>query len=165
MQTTNEKHWYLVQCKPRQDFRALEQLQNQGYQCLLPTQQIERLRNGQWLLKEEALFPGYLFIELDTLQDNWLPIRSTRGVSQIVRFGAEPVPVPQFIIERLKQSAHPPQYAIKPGDIVIIDWAGTGGIDAIYLAKDGTERILLLLKILQREIQVSMPIEGIVKVG
>ncbi|MCP1647234.1 transcription/translation regulatory transformer protein RfaH [Pseudomonas nitroreducens] len=163
MQATNEKRWYLVQCKPRQDFRALEHLQHQGYECLLPTRQIERLRNGQWNHQEEPLFPGYLFIELDTLQDNWMPIRSTRGVSQIVRFGSIPLPVPNHIISGLRYRDQPLEQELQPGDKVIVDWSGTKGMEAIFLAKDGTERVLLLLNVLQREVQVSVSTRNFVK--
>lgn len=165
MQSTAEKRWYLVQCKPRQDSRALEHLQYQGYQCLLPTHQVERLRNGQWLRQEEPLFPGYLFIELDTVQDNWMPIRSTRGVSQIVRFGAAPLPVPSHVIDRLRTQGIPEKQELQPGDTVIVDWSSNNGIEAVFVAKDGTERVLLLLKLLQREVQVSVPTQVLVKAG
>ncbi|WP_236173117.1 transcription/translation regulatory transformer protein RfaH [Pseudomonas pseudonitroreducens] len=163
MQATDEKRWYLVQCKPRQDFRALEHLRHQGYECLLLTQQVERLRNGQWNHQEEPLFPGYLFIELDTLQDNWMPIRSTRGVSQIVRFGANPLPVPDHVIGYLRLQIPPEHYELQPGDKVLVDWSGTSGMEAIFVAKDGTERVLLLLKLLQREVQVSVSTQSLVK--
>ena len=163
MNSTTERRWYLVQCKPKQDLRALENLQRQGYECLLPLHKVEYLQKGQWQIKEEPLFPGYLFIELNTLQDNWMPIRSTRGISQIVRFGAEPLPVPREIIERLQCGDSAPEQTFKPGEKVIISWAGSSGLEAIFLAKDGTERVLLLLKILQREIRISIPMQGLGK--
>lgn len=164
MQATNEKRWYLVQCKPKQDFRALEHLQHQGYECLLPTHQIERLRNGRWTHQEEPLFPGYLFIELDTFQDNWMPIRSTRGVSQIVRFGANPLPVPISIITRLRDRSELIEHELQPGDRVIIEQAGSQGLEAVFLTKDGTERVILLMNILQREVKVSVSLDGISRV-
>jgi transcriptional antiterminator RfaH len=30
-------HWYLVQCKPRESFRAEEHLNNQGFETFHPT--------------------------------------------------------------------------------------------------------------------------------
>lgn len=165
MQATTYKRWYLLQCKPRQDFRALEHLENQGYECLLPTHQVERLRNGQWLRQEEALFPGYLFIELDTQQDNWMPIRSTRGVNQIVRFGENPLPVPSNIIDYLRKRNTPLEHELQPGDKVIVNWTGNSGIEAVYLAKDGTQRVILLLKLLQREVKVSSPVQALIRVS
>lgn len=162
MQATAEKRWYLVQCKPRQDFRALEHLQHQGYECLLPKHPIERLRNGQWQVQEEPLFPGYLFIELDTLQDNWMPIRSTRGVRQIVRFGGNPLPVPDCVIQIILARASEPAFpAFRFGDLVKIDIKTDTEIDAIFQSKDGVNRVILLLTFLKRNFQISVPLSRI----
>jgi len=42
---------------------------------------------------EESLFPRYLFVQLDIGPQglDWGPIRSTMGVSRLVRFGVEAV--------------------------------------------------------------------------
>lgn len=165
MDSTTEKHWYLVQCKPKQDLRALENLQRQGYDCLLPLHKIERLQKGQWKIFEEPLFPGYLFIELDTLLDNWMPIRSTRGVSQIVRFGTHPLPVSPNIIERIRNTSPSVDPEFIPGDKVIIELDGLQGLEAIFITKDGAERVLILLNILQREVKVTVPVSGLVRAG
>lgn len=164
MQTTAEKRWYLVQCKPKQDFRALENLQHQGYHCLLPTYQAELLRRGQWAKKEEPLFPGYLFIELDSLKDNWMSIRSTRGVNQVVRFGDTPLPIPAQVIDNLKKSqAFDLNITLQPGSKVHLSFGGTQYLEAIFLARDGTERVLLLLNILQRELRISAPTKSLIR--
>ncbi|WP_259756627.1 transcription/translation regulatory transformer protein RfaH [Pseudomonas sp. GCEP-101] len=165
MLATTEKRWYLVQCRPKQDLRALEHLQRQGYECLLPMHKVEKLKHGQRLHQDEPLFPGYLFIELDSCLDNWMPIRSTRGVSQIVRFGAAPLAVPKNIVERFRQSGKTYKPNLCAGDKIQISWAGTHGIEAVFLAKDGAERILILLNILHRELQISIPVQGLIKAG
>src|SRR5580704_7010275 len=82
--------WYLVQCRARQDERALENLQRQGFECYHPVYESERIQRGRKHLTSVALFPGYLFVRLDPVNDNWLPIRSTRGVIQVVRFNEFP---------------------------------------------------------------------------
>lgn len=165
MNSTTERRWYLVQCKPKQDLRAFENLQRQGYECLLPLHKVEHLQKGQWQIKEEPLFPGYLFIELDTLLDNWMPIRSTRGVSQLVRFGAHPLAVPPNIIERLRDTSPTVEPEFIPGAKVIVEWGGIHGIEAIFITKDGNERVLILLNILQREVKVTVPVNGLVRAG
>ncbi|WP_440468566.1 transcription/translation regulatory transformer protein RfaH [Pseudomonas sp. YH-1] len=165
MSTTTEKRWYLVQCKPKQDIRALENLRRQGYECLLPLHKLERLQKGQWKTHEEPLFPGYLFIELDTLLDNWMPIRSTRGVSQIVRFGTHPLSVPLNIIERLRNTSPTVEAELLPGDKIIVEWGQLHGLEAIFINKDGNERVLILLNILQREVKVTVPVSGLVRAG
>jgi hypothetical protein len=84
----SHSRWYLIQCKARQDERALENLQRQGFECYRPVYESERMHRGRKHLTSAALFPGYLFIRLDRINDNWLPIRSTRGVIQVVLYGS-----------------------------------------------------------------------------
>jgi len=152
------KRWYLVQCKPRQDRRALEHLERQNYHCLLPLHSVERLQKGKLQQSDEPLFPGYLFIHLDKVEDNWLPIRSTRGVNQIVSFGGRPTPVSDHIIDKLVNTQAPILPAFSKGDRLLIDDPNLQQLEAIFLCKDGDERVLLLLKILQRELTISFPV-------
>lgn len=159
----NQKSWYLVKCKPKQDMRALTSLQQQGYECLLPKQEIEFLRNGKWISRQEALFPGYLFISLDTLHDNWMPIRSTRGVSHIVRFNVLPTPVPPAVIERIQKRTTAPSQMIQAGEKLLIRNDGEEFWEALFLSKDGADRALLLLKILQQEVEVSVSASRLIK--
>lgn len=72
--------WYLLKTKPRQEQRAEEHLENQGFDVFCPM----ICPSG---CKEEALFPGYIFLYLD-LKDlgSFYKIKSTRGVAGIVRF-------------------------------------------------------------------------------
>ncbi|MDU4249214.1 transcription/translation regulatory transformer protein RfaH [Pseudomonas sp.] len=158
MQAVKEKRWYLVQCKPRQDLRALANLQQQHYECLLPMRQVERISHGILQLRSEPLFPGYLFIELDTLQDNWMPIRSTRGVSQIVRFDNTPLPVPHSVMEGVRSHTAAVARLFQAGDRVRISGSGSLEVEAIFEARDGAERVILLLNLLQRESRVSVPV-------
>ncbi|MCY1391757.1 Transcription antitermination protein RfaH [compost metagenome] len=157
-----EKRWYLVQCKPRQDRRALEHLERQGYCCLLFEQQLERLTKGKLVYSSEPMFPSYLFIHLDRVEDNWLPIRSTRGVSHIVSFGNQVIPVPTEVIDRLRtRESINPAPVFEKGDKVVINEEGLQNLEAIFVARDGEERVLLLLSILQRQTVVSVPLKRV----
>src|SRR5213080_563819 len=95
--------WYVVQCRARQEERALDHLERQGFECYRPLYEREGIRRGRKILAQTALFPGYLFIRLDRIHDNWLPICSTRGVIQIVRFNEYPLPVADGIIESIRR--------------------------------------------------------------
>jgi hypothetical protein len=75
--------WYVVHTKPRQETRALENLQNQGFECFLPTMEIEKLRNQRVMRVVEPMFSRYMFIQLDDTTQNWGPIRSNFGRKQI----------------------------------------------------------------------------------
>ncbi|WP_435607647.1 transcription/translation regulatory transformer protein RfaH [Pseudomonas knackmussii] len=158
------KQWYLIQCKPRQDMRALEHLERQGYQCLLPTHEVERLQKGKLQQLTEPLFPGYLFIHLDRVDDNWMPIRSTRGVNQIVSFGGRPTSVPEAIVSKLQSTNTSVAPALIAGDRVALNDPSLQQLEAIFLEKNGEERVLLLLTLLQREVVVSVPLVQVQKI-
>ena len=49
--------WYVIHTKPRQEQRALTNLQQQGYRCYLPMITLEKLARGRLNLVEEPLFP------------------------------------------------------------------------------------------------------------
>lgn len=57
-------NWYLIFTKPRQEYRALENLQYQGFECYLPLLLSETVVSGVMALEHQPLFPRYLFIRL-----------------------------------------------------------------------------------------------------
>jgi transcriptional antiterminator RfaH len=158
--------WYLVQCRSRQEDRALEHLERQGFECYRPLYEKEHITRGRKELVSTGLFPGYLFILLDRIHDNWLPIRSTRGVIQIVRFNEYPLPVADGIVEELRRRIeHKPTRVpyLKSGEHVVISEGTFAGIEAVFLARHGHERVMLLLNILQSDQTLSFPIESVYK--
>jgi transcriptional antiterminator RfaH len=153
--------WYLVQCKPRQDERAEENLARQGYECARPTCRRERLQNGQLQHLEESLFPGYLFIHMPS-GANWAPLRSTRGVARVVAFGGRPLAVSYELILNLKSRAESCLIsAFSPGEKVTILDQSFAGIESIFMTMDGEERVILLINLMNRQQQISMPLASI----
>jgi transcriptional antiterminator RfaH len=86
---TTHQAWYVVHTRPRQEARALENLQNPGFNCFLPTMQVQKLRNQRVKTLTEPMFSRYLFIQLNEQTQNWGPIRSTLGVNKLVSFGPQ----------------------------------------------------------------------------
>ena len=160
VKTESTARWYLIQSKPREDQRALEHLGRQGFLCYRPTHSIERIRYGCRQAVAESLFPGYFFINLDRVSDDWRPIRSTRGVNRIVSFGNEPMPVADELIAgiraRLQESV--PQPYLVPGDRVLITEGPFAELEAIFVSADGGERVTLLLNMMQHEQVVKFPV-------
>jgi transcriptional antiterminator RfaH len=163
---TKSARWYAVQCKPREEARALENLERQGFNCYSPTLNVEKLRHGRKVKVSESLFPGYLFIHLDEVNDNWYPIRSTRGVLQLVRFSSYPTPVPDKIIDLIRQrlaAGRPSVPYLRPGERVRITNGAFAQFEAFFVANDGEARVLLLMNILQSEQTLSFPVGSIQK--
>lgn len=159
------KVWYLIQCKSRQEERAEENLVRQGYICFRPQYHRERVAQGKRSVVKESLFPGYLFIHLGD-QDNCGPLRSTRGVLRVVAFGNQPLAVADALIEQLRlQEAQAGEIELQlvGGQAVQIVEGPFADLKAIYLRMDGDERVVLLLNLLHRQHQVTLPLRGITK--
>ncbi len=159
-QDRNLPQWYLIQCKPRQDARAEEHLRNQHFACYRPVRPVEAMRRGKRVMIDDSLFPGYLFINLCQYTDSWHSIRSTRGVARLVTFCDRPVAVPGDIIVDIRQrlAANEAQPLFVPGNAVTVTDGPFRDLEAIFSKADGEERAIILLNMLQRQQQVSVPV-------
>ncbi|WP_245686130.1 transcription/translation regulatory transformer protein RfaH [Terasakiispira papahanaumokuakeensis] len=150
-------HWYAVQCKGGESFRAEDHLKAQGFEVFHPTWTVEKRYRGQLREIKEPLFPFYLFIQLDEHRDNWAPIRSTRGVLQLVRFGTYPLKVDADLIEALKQRSEKAQHhKLKTGDKVLITRGPFKDLEAIFQTRKGEDRVIILLNLLQHQQRLSI---------
>ena len=159
--------WYLVQCKPRQELRAVENLRNQLFPCYCPQHSAEKIRHGKKTVIQQPLFPGYIFINLCKLNDNWHSIRSTRGVLRLVTFANEPLAVPDEIIDRLQarlsNADQQPMFA--EGAPVTITDGPFKDLDAIFCKADGDERAIILLNLLHRQQRMKVPLNALKSSG
>ena len=162
MTVANSTAWYVVHTKPRQEGRALENLQNQGFTCYLPTMQVQKLRNQRVQVVTEPMFSRYLFIQLDDQTQNWGPIRSTLGVSKLVSFGPQPAKVPPEFVAFLKEA--PPETLERmfaPGDTVQVAAGPLQGLEGKYLAHDGETRAFVLIELLGQPQKIAMAVEAL----
>jgi len=149
--------WYAVFCKPRQETVAEANLANQGFAVYLPRLTSPRRRAGRWIDTVEPLFPRYLFVAADLETRSLAPIRSTKGVSGLVRFGGEPAVVPDNLIEALRQREDAatglhvcarPLFA--PGDRVKLLQGPLAGLEGAFAAETGDLRVIVLMEMLGR---------------
>ncbi len=158
----NEKAWYLIHSKPRGEEVARINLERQGYTMYLPLCELLRRRMGRRIPVIGPLFPRYLFIQLESGVDDWRPIRSTKGVSTLVRFGMEPARVPGTLVETLMARADQAGVHLLPGKEfqagaqVRIREGVMHDYDAIFLAKTAHERVIVLLDIVGKQVRIEV---------
>ena len=160
------KQWYVIQTKPRQESVAQLNLERQGFECYLPLIKSWRKHRGKKVLVDSAMFANYVLIHIDLLLSNCAPIRSTRGVTAMVRFGNQILPVPDQVVATIKQysqqsSLHTQSCQYRPGQQVHIDAGPFAGLSAIFLEQSGTERAILLLEMLGKQQRINMPLAAI----
>jgi transcriptional antiterminator RfaH len=154
------RNWYLIKTKPRQENVAIKNLENQEYSTYCPTVKIKN--------NNVVLFPGYIFIHLDKKQENWSPIRSTKGVLNFVRFGLNFAQAPDTVIEFLKANELINKEKLinlnkfKSGEKVrIIDGVFKNCV-AIFKSSKSEERVILLMNLLGQQQTINIKQESVI---
>jgi transcriptional antiterminator RfaH len=146
--------WYAVLCKPRREALAEANLINQGYRVYLPRLATQCRREGKWVDTLEPLFPRYLFLATGDERQGLAPVRSTLGVSGLVRFGGQPATIPETIVESLRERQDPGTGAcarrntFSPGAPVAFRGGPFTGLDGVFDVDDGEGRVFVLLELL-----------------
>jgi len=160
--------WYLIYTKPRQERDARDNLVRQGFNAWLPLVRVVKRRGTRRVPVVEPMFPRYLFVQLDSSRQDWSPIRSTLGVSTLVRFGGRPAKVPEPLVAALQARADEQDICDlsqrqQPtrGDRVRVAHGAFAGYEAVFQARNGQERVLVLLEVAGKQSRVSLPADDI----
>lgn len=153
--------WYLAYTKPQQERVAEENLLRQQFNVRLPL--VRKVVRRQVSL--EPLFPRYIFFQPSSDQQSLSPVRSTLGVSTIVRFGMELATITQARCDQIMAFAKVQQegglesllgvQGIKSGQKVLIQSGPFAGLEGLVsaVAKD---RVLVLLSFLGKEQSIGL---------
>ena len=148
--------WYVAYCKPRLEKTAEENLLRQNYRVRLPL--VRKVIRRQVSL--EPLFPRYIFFQPSSDHQSLSPVRSTVGVSSIVRFGMELATLSEECCDRIMEFARAQQegglgallgvQGIKPGQKVLVRSGPFAGLEGLVsaVAKD---RVLVLMSLLGKQ--------------
>lgn len=168
----DQRLWRAVYCRPGQERRAEAQLENQNFEVFLPRIRTRtRPRGGQSRTRVLPMFPRYLFVNLCAHAEDWSTIRSTRGAIGLVRFGDRVPWVPNEFIDYLK-TRHDlfgavdvsEAMEIRPDDTIEITDGAMAGLRAVFQARSGKDRVVVLLRLLEHERRVELPADAIRKV-
>ncbi|ENY6170896.1 transcription/translation regulatory transformer protein RfaH [Vibrio fluvialis] len=157
------KRWYLLYCKRGEQLRAKMHLENQGVECFYPEIEVEKIRRGKRQTVKEPLFPSYMFVRFDfNVGPSFTTVRSTRGVSDFIRFGSEPKELQGDLIYDLKQlessskSETPSVELPKSGQEIEVKGGQFCGLKAIYQEPDGETRSIMLVKMISQPVALSI---------
>ena len=166
MTRLKKKLWYLLYTKPREELKSVENLINQNFEIFFPQILFQRENSQKELIKPEPMFPRYLFVRLDLKKDNWVPIKSTLGVSHFVSFGNKfsevPIDIITFLKARtdkkgiLKQKVELLEF--KEGDKLTITDVILVGQEVVFLSKKSKDRVRVLLKLVNQQISTVVPV-------
>lgn len=159
----SQANWFAVYTKPRQERTALEHLERQEFRCFLPLAVNPYQRRSQRAPRIEPLFPRYLFLQAAADRQSLAPVRSTRGVCSLVRFGQRLVTVREPVIQTIEQRCDPETgliqldpVPVQPGDRVRVFDGPLAGLEGLFREHKGATRALLLMNLLGTESTVEV---------
>ncbi len=109
--------------------------------------------------KNKPLFPGYVFVHIDILQQGESVLQWVPGASGLVKFGNDFGYVPDNLIQAIRRRVEEIHTAggermqsIHAGDTVVIQDGPFKGFEAVFDGRlSGGERVRVLLQLFQRE--------------
>ena len=154
--------WFVVHTKPRQGQLAAENLGRQGYQVYFPKiKQLKRSR-GRQHAQLEALFPRYIFLQPESAAHSISSVRSTLGVSTLVRFGQEPAVMRAETLRAIREFAARRNATrdedispFQPGVRIRIADGLFAGMEGM-ISDVSCERIIVLMQLLGQDTRVSV---------
>src|ERR1700730_6010229 len=161
--------WVVVNTQSHREPNALDNLSRQGFRayCPLVRKRVRHARRTQDVLR--PLFPSYLFVQIDPDAQRWRPILSTFGVRTLLRCGERLSFIPDEFIDNLKSreiegAIARPARPYKLGQQVRVAGGAFDGLVATIIEMDERDRIVVLMDMLNRSVNVKLPSHQVVPV-
>ena len=163
--------WFAVYTHPHAENQAANHLGYQGFEVYFPRYMKSRrhARKVDWF--PAPLFPRYLFVKVDSNINHWSPVNSTIGVSFLVSQGKMPVEVPKQIVKELKLREDSSGLinlvnarALNTGDQIRVTSGSFVDHIGLFQQFDDNQRVTLLLRLMGREVQMSIAADRVEKV-
>lgn len=152
--------WYLAYTRPRQEFVAHLNLEQQGFEAYLPL--YKQLKRGEAGGVLEPMFPRYLIFRPRHPEQSIGVVRSTRGVMTLVRFGYEPATLGDAAVanirafeEARKSTSVADITRFKAGQAVRVMDGALEGLEGL-VHEVSSKRVVVLLHLLGRVTPVRM---------
>ena len=157
--------WYVVHTRSRHEYKVNRGLMQKNLMTFLPEIESWSKRKDRKKKIHTPLFPGYIFAEVQTLDNETkLAILKTAGVVRILgkKENAEPVPVPDSKIEAIRRIVNTKEEiftiqfprAGEPARIIDGPFAGIEG--TVVKSDIEKELFVVSIELLQRSVAIKL---------
>jgi len=154
--------WYVVHTKVRQEQTARENLARQGYAVYMPRIKILKRSRGRQQAQQEPMFPRYIFVQPGSDTHSIAPVRSTLGVTSIVRFGQEPAVMRPAVLKSIRdfearrnEASDQDISPFQPGERVRVADGPLTGLEGL-ISDVSQDRVVVLMQLLGQDTRVSL---------
>lgn len=154
--------WLVAYTKPRQETVALQQLEQQGYEAYLPLyKKFKKTEHGP-VAVFEPMFPRYILLRPGKPEQSIAAVRSTKGITSLVRFGFEPAVLSGDIVRSIRQYEDEQNHAtleelsdLRTGQKVSLKHTALGSVEGLVQSVS-SKRVAVLLEILGRPVVLEL---------
>ena len=155
----SRKKWYAVYTAPRHEKFVQAQLTAKQIQSFLPLYtNVRRWKNGVRREIQFPLFPGYVFVCVDTSER--LPVVQTAGVLYIVGNGTAPLPIDDQEMHALRLGAQceslSPHPSVSAGDTVCIKRGPFQGVRGHVQRDRGNLTFVVTIQLIQKSFAIGV---------
>lgn len=152
--------WFLIYTRPNHERKVVSFLNTRNINCLLPTRQIVKVKNGRKSYSEEILFPSYVFLFLSTLKDYYAGLKG-EGALFYVMTGSQLSKVSQKTIDNLsllvrREDMEVTDQHFQAGEQLLIIDGGLTGLSCEVVEHNLKKKLLVRVELLRRNLLVSV---------
>ena len=160
------RNWYLIQLKRNSCRIAERNLNQQGFKTFLPLQDLTSRRGSKFFSTTKPLFPGYMFVLIQSDGTPWQKINNTLGVLRLICQDGVPKRVPTEVVSGLISRCDRlgrllPPIAVRRGDIVEIHSGALANFIATVETIESDRRMWVLMDIMGQITRVQVASEQI----
>jgi transcription termination/antitermination protein NusG len=163
-----QPRWYAIQTRSRHEKRVRDQLTAKAITAFLPLWQKQSRWTDRVKRIELPLFQGYLFGYF-TFQQKFA-VLTTVGVTRLVSFNGEPVPVPEEQIEAVRtlvtsQLRYDPHPYLVEGMRVRVIHGPLAEVEGLLVLKKSAARLIIQIELIQRAVAVEIDSTAVEALG
>ena len=149
--------WLVAYTKPRQEQVALQNLERQNFEVYLPRYKKFKITEAGPVPVFEPMFPRYILFRPSKPEQSIESVRSTKGISHVVRFGFDPGVVSANMVAAIQafeaeqnQATLDQMTHFKAGQKVKLKNVALGNMEGLVQSVSAKRVAVLLLEILGR---------------
>lgn len=156
--------WYVIYTMPHHEKKLQKRYAEIDLKSFLPTRKILRSWHDRRTYVSEPLFPSYIFLFLNNMQDYYNGIDSS-GALYYVKTGSQIARVSDAVIHNLEllhshnDELEVSQARFESGRPLVITKGALTGLSCEVVKYQNKEKLLVRVDLLNRNVLVSMPAE------
>lgn len=156
-----QPQWYAVQTRSRHEKKVVMQAQEKGICTFLPMPTEVHRWSDRKKSVQVPLFPGYVFVRIDSSVEARVAVLRTVGVVRFVGIQGHALPIPDKQIEDIRAlvdhnipcTVHP---YLRAGQRVRVRGGCLDGVEGIFVTQNSDKSLIVSIELIQKSVAVRI---------